>query len=1201
MTTLRLKSLELNGYKTFANKTLFEFAGPVTAVVGPNGSGKSNIADALRWVLGEQSYGVLRGRKTEDMIFSGSEKRPQSGMASVSITFDNSEGWLPIDFAEVSVTRRAYRDGQNEYLINQQKVRLKDVSELLSHSALSERTYTIIGQGLIDTALTLKSDERRRLFEEAAGIGLYRARKEQSLRRLELTLRNLERVEDILAELKPRLRTLEKQAQRAEEFATLRTELRETLRHWYGYHWHRAQADLNAYRQEADRREQSLRAARQKQAELGAELNSLRTRTQALRVQLNEWHRKLAELHAQREGATKSLAVADERQRALSERREALAEEKLRLETELKSLASRLQEAQQDAQRYETEVQEAQVRLNEVKSVLAARQAAQEEYQNQTLMLRANLAQLEREQSASEAKQEQMRTQSERLGAELAELLRNIALIETEVTALQSQTNDSARSLSEAEQQWSAAQAAEKELTAQVEAARTRQTEIQRELQQLQSRRARLLAELKGLQDAEQAAVGFAQGAQLLLAAAREKRLGLGKGTLGRELRVPAQLEVAIAAALGTYADAVVIEDQSDSEAALELLAAEQASATLLPLETLQQSSRLQVSADEGLVGVAADLIEVPESFRPAVQLLLGHILVATDRVAARRLLSSQPAASQVVTLRGEVFHRTGPIEVRSPNLAVGLTRPREERELRAQLEAAERQIVDTERRMADIDLEIETLANKRIESLARLNADSKTLEETRQTAHSQQLELEQLERQLEWFKTQSRTLEAEQTSLHQQLELAETNQTRLATHIIAAQKALDEHLQVTIDSPMDEQHAQAAHWEMRLAVAQRAQQEAQRRIAERQQALQRAEAQLAAQQERSAELEASFKAIETEKASVGDQQDTVAKDIKAIQMQIGPAEAELAEADILLDRQQSAESQALQALSVAERAHTQAQIALGRQQEALDSLRTRIEDDFGLVAFQYETGVSGPTPLPLGELVEQLPLIELLPSDLEEVLKQQRNQIRRLGSVNPEAQQEYLQVKERVQSMEEQVHDLHAAEVDLKKVIAELDILMEKEFRSTFDRVAAEFRVIFSRLFNGGSAKLLLTEEQDLATTGIDIEARLPGKRSQRLALLSGGERSLTAAALVFSLLKASPTPFCVMDEVDAMLDEANVGRFTDLLRELSKSTQFVVITHNRNTVQVADVIYGITMGRDTASQVISLKLDEVGEKYTA
>lgn len=1201
MTTLRLKSLELNGYKTFADKTLFEFAGPVTAVVGPNGSGKSNIADALRWVLGEQSYGVLRGRKTEDMIFSGSEKRSQSGMASVNITFDNSEGWLPIDFAEVSVTRRAYRDGQNEYLVNQQKVRLKDVSELLSHSALSERTYTIIGQGLVDSALTLKSDERRRLFEEAAGIGLYRARKEQSLRRLELTLRNLERVEDILAELKPRVRTLEKQAQRAEEFTSLRSELRETLRQWYGYHWHRAQADLGAFRQEADSREQNLGLARQKQVELGKELNELRARTQSLRVQLNEWHRKLAELHASREGATKTLAVADERQRALTERREALAEEKLRLETDLTSLTARLQEAEQDAKRYEVETQEAQAKLDEVKAVLAARQAVEEEYQGKTLAYRDRLTQLEREQGATEAKQEQMRARLEKVANELTELQRNITSIEGEAAQLQTQISVSEKAVEQAESELANAKDREQEIAAQIENAQTEQNEVQKKLQHLLTTRARLQAELKGIEDAEQASAGFAHGARLLLEAAKQRRLGLGKGTLGREIRVPNELETAISAALGAYLDAIVVEEQGDSDAALEVLAAEQASATLLPLQSLQLDGRLETGNIEGLVGVAADLVEVSDALRPAVQLLLGRTLVATDRAAARKLLSSQNGAMQVVTLRGEVFHRTGQIEVRSPKLATGLARPREERELRAQLKETDQLIAEAEEKLTGIGQQAVDLETNRKKTQLDVSSATQKLDQIQRDAHSHKLASDQLERQLDWFRAQGRTLDAERANLGEQIDSSASSQQALALQIVEAQMALDEHLQSSIESPMDEQHAQAAHWEMRLAVSQRAQQEAQRRIAERQQALERTEAQLVAQQERNAELEANVVAIQSEKATVGDQQGTVAKDIEAIQAQISPAETDLAAAEALLDRQQLAESQALQALSAAERAHTQAQIALGRQQEALEGLRTRIEDDFGLVAFQYETGVSGPTPLPLGELVEQLPVIELLPPDLEEVLKQQRNQIRRLGSVNPEAQQEYLQVKERVQNMEEQVHDLRAAEADLKKVITELDALMEKEFRTTFDRVAAEFREIFSRLFNGGSAKLLLTEEQDLATTGIDIEARLPGKRSQRLALLSGGERSLTAAALVFSLLKASPTPFCVMDEVDAMLDEANVGRFTDLLRELSKSTQFVVITHNRNTVQVADVIYGITMGRDTASQVISLKLDEVGEKYTA
>jgi len=281
----------------------------------------------------------------------------------------------------------------------------------------------------------------------------------------------------------------------------------------------------------------------------------------------------------------------------------------------------------------------------------------------------------------------------------------------------------------------------------------------------------------------------------------------------------------------------------------------------------------------------------------------------------------------------------------------------------------------------------------------------------------------------------------------------------------------------------------------------------------------------------------------------------------------------------------------------MAEHFHAQARIVLARRQEALQSLRRRIEEDFGLVAFEYEEQVSGPTPLPMAGMVEQLPAVKQLSTDIEENIKRQRAQLRRMGAINPEAQAEYQEVKQRHEFLTTQVADLQKAEQDIRQVIAELDGIMQREFRRTFEAVAAEFRQIFTRLFGGGSARLLLTEPDDLNISGIDIEARLPGRRMQGLSLLSGGERSLTAASLVFALLKVSPTPFCVLDEVDAMLDEANVGRFRDLLRELSERTQFVIVTHNRNTVQAADVIYGVTMGRDSSSQVLSLRLDEVDQ----
>ena len=296
-----LKSLELQGYKTFAGKTAFEFAGNITCIVGPNGSGKSNIADSIRWVLGEQSYRLLRGKKTDDMIFAGSEQRPRASMASSTIVFDNSNGWLPIDFSEVSITRRAYRDSNNEYLLNGQRVRLKDIAELLGNSGLSERTYTIIGQGLVDATLALKADERRLLFEEAAGIGLYRARREEAHKRLETTFRNLERVEDILAELKPRLRSLERQARRAEQYDQVKVDLQVLLREFYGYHWYQAQHELTEARAKCQGSRIAADAVRQEQTELDQKLTTYRDTIQGLRARLGSWHREMSTLHNQRE------------------------------------------------------------------------------------------------------------------------------------------------------------------------------------------------------------------------------------------------------------------------------------------------------------------------------------------------------------------------------------------------------------------------------------------------------------------------------------------------------------------------------------------------------------------------------------------------------------------------------------------------------------------------------------------------------------------------------------------------------------------------------------------------------------------------------------------------------------------------------------------------------------------------------------
>src|ERR1041384_1423309 len=388
---LRLKSLELQGYKTFASKTTFEFASGITAIVGPNGSGKSNIADSLRWVLGEQSYALLRGKKTEDMIFNGSEHRPRASMASAHILFDNTTNWLPVDFTEVGMTRRAYRDGHNEYLLNDQHVRLRDLNELLAASGLSERTYTILGQGLVDASLALKAEDRRRLFEEAAGVGLYRVRREEALKRLESTARNLERVLDIMSELEPRIRSLERQAKRAIEYTRAQADLKVILREWYGYHWHHAQKELTDAREVVKTQEARARETRAIHAKAQAEYNTFRERLTGLRAQLNAWHRQSAELHNQREEASRGLAVLEERQRSLLSTQSSVLADQNRTSDEEQLARERLAEAEREVARLQVEYEEAQKQFTVAQQALQTRQAERTSVEEQLRSVRTEI------------------------------------------------------------------------------------------------------------------------------------------------------------------------------------------------------------------------------------------------------------------------------------------------------------------------------------------------------------------------------------------------------------------------------------------------------------------------------------------------------------------------------------------------------------------------------------------------------------------------------------------------------------------------------------------------------------------------------------------------------------------------------------------------------------------------------------------
>jgi chromosome segregation protein len=1192
----RLKSLELHGYKTFATRTNFEFSNSITAVVGPNGSGKSNIADSIRWVLGEQSYNLLRGKKTEDMIFAGSEGRPRAGMASASITFDNSGGWLPIDYSEVSITRRAYRDGQNEYLMNGQRVRLREINELLAQSGLAERTYTIIGQGLVDAALALKPEERRRLFEEAAGIGLYRARKEEALGRLDATRRNLERVQDILAELEPRLQSLEKQARRFQEYERVQADLRLLLRDWYGYHWHSRQREFTRARESMRLQEERLEQARQQHEAAGEDVSRCRVEIGELRQQLNAWHAQSAENHKRLERVNRDLAILEERQRASTRQLAQTEIEQAQLEEELAAYQQSLEAAAAERARLLKEQEEAAAQAGESRQALLARQLERSKMEKSLREQRQLLTAQETRQVQARAHLQELQNRVETQQRSLDGLAAGIekTAVDLEKARVQAAEALQARAQCETDlrQAESAAQAGRQRI-AELETARRK---LQDERSAFELDRSRLQGEYTALEQAEKALTGFNEGARNLIQQARAGRLRGDLQALSQLLDVPAGYEVAVSTALGEYLDLVLL-DGGETEAALDFAAGGSKSrVALLPLAWAAAGEMPEAPADADCLGRAVDFAGSDARAIKALRAVLGRVLLVKNRAAARRLLREYPAFTRAVTPQGELYTAEGPVLLGQANRASVISRPRQKRELQERLAEQDARGRAFGERAAAQEKDLAAARQEESSLGAAVRRASASLDKARETVNQRQLASEQLRRQHEFQTGQKTSLETQLGKAQQ--ERAELNKelSGLQTRI-TEQSARVRQMQTDLNGlPLDELQTQVNHWDTAAAVAARASQEAEKRVADRSRTLERARGQRASLAQRLGDLRQSLAQVDVEKNGLQTSNLELSEKIRLLQEQIDPVELEMQSLQARYEALELAENAAQQAFSVAERHHTQVQLEVVRQREALDSLRRRIEDDFGLVVLDYEANIDGPTPLPMAG-VEQLPVVKELPADLEESISRQRLQLRRLGAVNPEAQVEYLSVKERHHFMTTQVADLRKAESDLRQVITELDDLMRRDFRKTFNAVAVEFRGMFARLFVGGSARLVLSGEENLAEAGIDIEARLPGRREQGLSLLSGGERSLTAVALVFALLKVAPTPFCVMDEVDAMLDESNVGRFCDLLRELSAMTQFIVITHNRNTVQTAEVIYGITLGRDSSSQMISLRLDEVSD----
>jgi chromosome segregation protein len=1211
---MRLKDLELQGYKTFASRTQFVFDSGITAIVGPNGSGKSNVADAIRWVLGEQSYRTLRGKRTEDMIFSGSSQRARLGMASASLTLDNDDGWLPVDFSEVTITRRAYRSGDNEYLLNGSRVRLRDITELLSKSGLAHRTYTVIGQGLVDAVLSLRPEDRRTLFEEAAGITLYQSKRADALSRLEETRSNLVRVNDIINEIAPRLRRLERESEQANRHDLLSQQLEGLLRTWYGFRWWQEQQNLHRTRDALSRREARVERSRQDLDNLDERMADLRVRQAQLRERLGAWHLESGELHRQMEEVQRDLAVWRERARLLTRQRDEIQAELAELAVQVQATVERIDAANE-------EVAGSQQALREQESLVAQAQADLDAHEARRASLAQHVADAQRQAldlatQAADRRNRLAQLEERRAGLAEERAAHQAAIVDLEAGAgaVRSQIQVVGVELARAQSEQETLQAQAAQLEAELVRIQARQSELRSALAEEQRILERFQARYDLLTRLREEGEGLHAGVRAVLQAKSTKHLQASDsqasnplggivGTVVQLLHVPAEYEIAIEVALGGHLQDIVVETWSDAETAISYLQeGRRGRATFLPLDTVRPVRRLEVPVEGGVVGVAADLVRAEDRLAPVVEMLLGRTIVTRDLKAARQTFARLKGGFQIVTLAGEVLRSSGSVtggQGRNESQGQVLAREREWRELPARLAAAQKSNQQLQGKLDDALAAEEQLHKQSAAYSAQLQEWGKTSAGIQSRQRDLERDVDEIVRQIKWrqdliaqLDREATELDMSQSSLRDAMIRLTAEEQEAENRVISRQAELDQLRGEVLYQCLSDARTAAAvargRWEHR-----------QETLATLQERLAQLQAQIESKRQRTAGLDQERKSLSKQIGSRASREVVILGWLASLNQKIEPAEAEVTRLETEREGFEREENSFRARLRAVESGYSQALLAHNRQEDRLERLRRQIMDDFGLVEMEPTEGLAEQPPLPLAGMVSSLPVVEDLPEGLEDEIHEIKAQLRRMGAVNPNAPDEYAEVLDRYTFLTAQAADLEEAASSLREVIAELDEVMRREFLETFQAVEVRFKENFAQLFGGGTARLLLTEPDNISLAGVEIVARPPGKRQQTLALLSGGERSLTAVALIFALLEVRPPPFCILDEVDAMLDEANVKRFRSALEELSQHTQFIVITHNRGTIHAADIIYGVSMGEDSVSQVVSLRLE--GERIAA
>lgn len=1187
---MKLKKLELYGFKSFAQRTEIVFDEGITGIVGPNGSGKSNIGDAVRWVLGEQSAKTLRGASMSDVIFNGTQKRKPLSYCEVSLVFDNDDHALAMEAAEVMVTRRVYRNGESEYYLNRTACRLKDVVDLFRDTGIGKEGYSIIGQGRIDEILSRKSEDRRQVFEEAAGIVKFKARKEEADKKLQRTLENLERVDDILDELTKRLKPLEEQSRNARVYLELSTELKDLDLNLFLIRSDRARARLSEL-------ESELLTVQTILADTESNLTDKTTRRDETQNRIDQLEEAITKARTELMECAEHVHESQKKLSALQSRRETRSENRQRIVREQEEAQERLAEIEKDHTRIQADVEKQHSLITDAEQILRATQEAAEkaqakekeadaalEAQKAAVIDQMNrLSDVRNDKTRLNTMQAQMETRLTEIEESGGALQEQEAALREALTAVEKQLETENQHQQQCQEKLAQARQASDEADA---AYANLRADVEKQSADMQAAASRHNVLTEMTRDME----GYNMAVRRAMTYAKQRGLTGVKGVLAQLMTVPQTYETAIDMALGAAQQNIVTDTEETAKELINYLRQNRLGrATFLPMsairgKTLYGNERNALKLP-GCLGVASELVQCAPEYRGIVENLLGRTVIADNLDHGIPIMRAGNHAFRLVTLEGDVMHSGGSMTGGSAQSKVSnlLSRERELKELTAKLqtgraeldkcrqELTQRQQTAQEKRQKVSDavnaLHQQEIAvareQARRESVsADLNTHLQRMQETEQARVQLHQSLEDIRQQLETIEHQRTGAQGDQSAMEQKT----IEMQNALVKARAEASAENDRLMVRTLQLSDLRHG--------LSDLERDQAHAQQDQAQILREQERREQLLHEMDELDAIDENDMKREEAESARRQKEQLRQESAAQAIEQRRSQAQSDLR--DILSDMENLHEAYNRDS----EKLH-KTELAKARIEGDQKNLQNRIWDTYKLTY----AGAEEFRRTPFDEKESDRRAAEL------------QGQIRALGTVNVGAVEEYAETKARVDDLTTQQQDLKRAEMDLRELIERLLIQMRSTFVENFSKMQGYFAETFTRLFGGGHAELKLMDPDDPLNCGIEVNAQPPGKKLQLLSLLSGGERALTAIAILFAMLKLKPTPFCILDEIEAALDDANIGYYADYLKEYSKGTQFIVVTHRKGTMERCNSLFGVAMEEQGVSRMVSVSLQDYQE----